>query len=142
MGIKGRYKQEKIGYDKQSAVMVDVGLRYQITAQLDAASAISNPFRDSLESTAFHLGLEYHLSKKVSLAIAAKKEESLPLSLHTYLKYFPTENIYLYTSISTQASSNAFGMAFLWKSLAIDAHISYHYYLGLSPQMALTYSVQ
>lgn len=142
MGIKGRYKQEKIGYDKQSAVMVDVGLRYQITAQLYAASAISNPFRDSLESTAFHLGLEYHLSKKVSLAIAAKKEESLPLSLHTYLKYFPTENIYLYTSISTQASSNAFGMAFLWKSLAIDAHISYHYYLGLSPQMALTYSVQ
>jgi hypothetical protein len=56
MGIKGRYKQEKIGYDKQSAVMVDVGLRYQITAQLDAASAISNPFRDSLESTAFHYG--------------------------------------------------------------------------------------
>ncbi|MAD50454.1 MAG: hypothetical protein CMC95_04050 [Flavobacteriales bacterium] len=78
----------------------------------------------------------------MSLAIAAKKEESLPLSLHTYLKYFPTENIYLYTSISTQASSNAFGMAFLWKFLAIDAHISYHYYLGLSPQMALIYSVQ
>ena len=139
MGMTGRYKVEQIANDKQKALLLDIGMQYVITSKLSAATFLINPLRDSLEPSAFHMGLQYQFSPKVSFAVSAHKKEALPMSLELHLKYFPTASIGLQSIVSTQSSNHTFGIVFLSNAWAIDAHLSYHYYLGISPQMALTY---
>ena len=142
MGMTGRYKVEQIANDKQKALLLDIGMQYVITSKLSAATFLINPLRVSLEPSAFHMGLQYQFSPKVSFAVSAHKKEALPLSLDLHLKYFPTASIGLQSIVSTQSSNHTFGIVFLSNAWAIDAHLSYHYYLGISPQMALTYQFE
>ncbi|MBL6663724.1 MAG: hypothetical protein ISP71_06430 [Flavobacteriales bacterium] len=142
MGLSLGYKREQIGYDNYGGLLADFGVQYQISHLLSASSVVYNPFRQYLEPSAFHLGLKYVASDKVNLAISMQKTESLPTALVAQLHYEPSSKIILFTSLSTQANNNAFGIAFLWHNLCIDTYLAYHYYLGFSPQMALTYNLE
>lgn len=142
MGLSVRYKREQIGHDNYSGLLADMGVQYQISNSLSASSIVYNPFRQYLEPSAFHLGLKYIASDKVNLAVSMQKIESLPTALVTQIHYKPSSKIVLFSSLSTQANNNAFGIAFWWDNLCIDTFLAYHYYLGFSPQMALTYSLK
>ena len=142
MGLSLRYKREQIGYDNYGGLLADFGVQYQISSSLSASSVVYNPFRQYLEPSALHLGLKYVASDKVNLAVSMQKTESLPTALVAQIYYEPSSKLILYSSLSTQANNNAFGIAFLWHNLCIDTLLAYHYYLGFSPQMALTYSLK
>jgi len=142
MGMTTRYKVEQIAYDKRKALLLDIGIQYVISSKLSAATFLTNPFRDSLESSSIHLGLQYRVSSELRLALSVLKKETLPIALMATATYFPIEKLGLFTAISTQASNNTFGIVYIWKSIAIDTYLSYHHYLGFSPQLALTYSFE
>lgn len=142
MGMTARFLQESILNDKHSSLLIDFGVQSQIQKRLSAAAFISNPFRNSIEILKFQLGLHYETSKKVSLALTTQKMESLPANVNLLINYFPIDKLALQTVVSTTSINNSFGIVFLWKHFSVDAFLSYHSYLGFSPQMALTYIIE
>ena len=120
MGLSVRYKREQIGHDNYGGLLADFGVQYQISNSLSASSVVYNPFRQYLEPSAFHLGLKYVDSDKVNLAVSIQKTESLPTALVAQIDYEPSSKIVLFSSLSTQANNNAFGITFLWDNLCLS----------------------
>jgi len=140
MAMSGRYKLEKIAQNSAKAMLVDVGMQYDINNKLSAATFLANVFRDSVELSSLSMALQYQSSSKLSLTLHSEKKENLPLVMTVLITYFPIENIGLSSAISSHKTANSFGIVTVWKRLSIDAYISYHQYLGFTPQTALTYS--
>ena len=140
MGLRTRYSLLQIDHQTKSRIEADIGTQIHLSNAVSVAFQLLNPLGNRTQPKAMEIGLAYWVSDKVDLMLSAKKETALPLSLILYLNYHVAEKIALQGAISNTAYFNHIAIAYEWKSLALEAILSYHSYLGFGPRIGVSYT--
>ncbi|MCF8423722.1 MAG: hypothetical protein K9H41_05210 [Bacteroidia bacterium] len=148
-GIGFDYLNTRIAdiYGNANAFTGSVGLTAKILPQVVISSHVFNPFRAKITNynnekipTIFKLGAQYIFSKKVSILAEAEKTSAQKINMKGGIEYNPSSLIYLRVGGSSYPTQASFGVGVNYNGLKIDMCTSYHYILGLSPQIGLSYT--
>lgn len=135
-------------YGAKSAFTFEGGLIAKITKELKVGVHLYNPLRlkltevfDKVERipTIIKGGLAYEPSEKVIVAIEAEKDIDQKPIYKAGIEYKVVDKLHLRTGISTNPTMNSFGIGLNLKNLKIDIASTYHYVLGISPGLSLSY---
>ena len=142
IGLRTRYSLLQIDHQTKGWVEADIGAQIHFSNAVSVAFQLVNPLGNREQSKAIEIGLAYWVSDKVDLMVSAKKETQLPTSLILYLNYEVVKQLILQGAVSNTAYFSHFAVAYKWKSLALEAILSYHSYLGVGPRIGVCYTFQ
>ncbi len=153
-GLKISYHFASIadGSGHHGTAVAELGVVYEPVPGLLIASHVFNPTMagrpDCPHSGSFiniptviRTGFSYRFSDNVLLSMEAGKDIRLPPVFRAGVEYAPGEAIVMRTGVSTNPFQNAFGIGFRRGRLQIDIATAYHYTLGYSPCVAMTYTL-
>ena len=135
-------------YGSNSSVTVAIGLISRLSNELSLGVYIYNPTRNKLAEfdneripTIMKLGLDYHFSEKVILALETEKNIDFDAILRLGIEYHIINKLYLRGGIATDPIQSSFGFGLELKEFKIDFSSSFHQTLGVTPGISLLYTV-
>ncbi len=135
------------GYGSRNILTFEGGFRIRLLNSLFLATHLFNPLRvkmadynDERLPAIFRLGLSYHPSAKLMLAIDAEKHIDYPNRIKTGAEYQLTDKFFLRTGITSNPFQSAFGFGWHFSHFYLDLAATYHRQLGYSPHVSLTWS--
>jgi len=148
IGVQLDYFRTFIGneYGSAQAISFEIGLYSKLSDHLEIGAHIFNPIRMQIghqtkESIpiAFNLGLLYHASEKLLLAMETEKILDQKTSYKFGLEYVISEYFIIRTGIASQPVLYTIGMGLNWNKLTIDIGCGYHQTLGFTPRVSILY---
>ena len=123
---------------------VEIGSIYEVNDKVSIGFHVFNPFGQALTaqediSAIIRGGVQYQLSKKVSLLAEVEKDILLPFRFKTGIIYNPVENLYIRTGFNTQESQFAFGITYSFGKYSIHGAGTVHPTLGVSTGGEISY---
>lgn len=147
-GLKLSYHQLKIQENGSKALFaLQLSLLYKIRDQLVLGLVVNNPIKQKLNApakeslpTTIAIGIGYHPSEKLRLAMQLQKDLKYPIQASLGVEY----QIHKILSTRLGAGINPLllsgGIAFQLQAFDIAISSSWDQYLGFSPQLSLQYA--
>lgn len=133
-------------YGTASAYSLDAGLQFHLTEKVIIGSGISNPGKSeyaNLPGTvvplSLRVGLCYLLSDKVLVLSDLDKFLGHQIDLKFGVEYKPLKSFALRGGMSANPYKQYAGFGFSLKGMTVDAAVSSHPDLGISPNLGLSY---
>ena len=135
-------------YGRKSIFTFELGMQAQLLENLSVAVHIFNPVRqevvpDENVPTVFKLGAAYTPNKKLVVVGELEKDIEMKMQFKAGIEYFIIDILALRAGVSTNPTQNSFGLGLkLNNGLNIDMATSYHYTLGFTPAISLSYGIK
>jgi len=147
LGVQFNYNAIRINsYGNASAINFEIGTILHLTDKLHAGVHAYNPVGGKLGkneeeklASVFTVGMGYEASEKFFVSAEVEKEENQPVNVNAGMQYKFLQQLMARTGIATSTSNVYFGTGFFFNSFRLDAVISYHPQLGISPGLLLLY---
>jgi len=148
LGVQFNYYAVRIaGYGNASSVNFDLGTILRVTDNINVGLHVYNPLNSTLGknkeeklASIYSFGIGFEPSQSFFFNIQFEKEEDKPPNVIAGLQYKFLQQLLARGCISTSTSSICFGLGFEWNSMRIDASVTYHPQLGVSPGTMLVYN--
>ena len=147
-GLQLDYNMARLAesYGNRNFITFEAGMLAHITPQLAIGAHIYNPIRAKLSEynderapVIMRFGAAYEITNKITITAEAEKDTYKDANIKAGLEYKLIPQLHLRGGISTNPSSNSFGVGVFVGDFIIDISASYHYLLGFSPQASLNY---
>lgn len=147
-GLQLDYNMARLdeSYGKRNFITFEAGMLANITPELAIGAHVYNPirarlseFNDERAPVIFRLGAAYEITEKFLLTAETEKDINHNANLKAGIEYKLIPALHLRGGISTNPSSNSFGVGIFAGDFIIDISASYHHILGFSPQASLNY---
>lgn len=129
------------------AFAFDAGIQIQPTKKMRIAAHIYNPVRQIIDkewsetlATAIRLGVSYHPSQKLILALEAEKYINYQFRLKSGMEYKVAEPFFVRLGGATNPTVFTFGVGTAIKNLQLDFSTSWHLQLGFTPHVSFVYA--
>lgn len=135
-------------YGRKSIFTFELGMHAQLIENLSVGIHIFNPVRQEVVPgekvpTVFKLGAAYNPNKKLVVAGELEKDIEMKMQFKAGLEYFIIDILALRAGVSTNPTQNSFGIGLrLDNGLKMDVATSYHYTLGFTPAISLSYGIK
>jgi len=147
IGVQFNYNAIRINsYGNASAINFEIGTILHLTDKLHAGVHAYNPVGGKLGkneeeklASVYTVGLGYEASEKFFVSAEVEKEENQPVNVNAGMQYKFLKQLMARTGIATSTSNVYFGAGFFFNSFRLDAVISYHPQLGISPGLLILY---
>ena len=145
LGVKFNYYSFRIpGFESPSAVNFEIGAIVHLTERLNAGIHFYNPVGGKLSKTendklcsVYSFGLGYEASDNFLISIEMVKQEDLPVNVNVGMEYDFAKRFFARFGIASQNGSPFAGAGVCWDNFRLDASVSYHPQLGISPGLML-----
>ena len=147
-GLQLDYNMARLAesYGNRNFITFEAGMLAHITPELAIGAHVYNPIRAKLSEyndervpVIMRFGAAYEITNKITITAEAEKDTYLEANIKAGLEYKLIPQLHLRGGISTNPSSNSFGVGIFVGDFIIDISASYHYILGFSPQASLNY---
>jgi hypothetical protein len=147
-GLQLDYNMARLAesYGNRNFITFEAGLLANITPALAVGAHVYNPIRAKLSEFNYErapvimrLGAAYEITDKIILTAETEKDMDHEANFKAGLEYKLIPQLHLRGGISTNPSSNSFGVGIFAGDFIIDISASYHNVLGFSPQASLNY---
>jgi hypothetical protein len=147
VGVQFNYNAIRINsYGNASAVNFEIGTILHLTEKLHAGLHAYNPVggkfgknEDEKLASVYTIGMGYEASEKFFVSAEVEKEENQPVNVNAGMQYKFLKQLMARTGIATSSSNVYLGAGFFFNSFRLDAVISYHPQLGISPGLLILY---
>jgi len=147
IGVQFNYNAIRINsYGNASAINFEIGTILHLTDKLHAGVHAYNPVGGKLGkneeeklASVYTVGMGYEASEKFFVSAEVEKEENQPVNVNAGMQYKFLKQLMARTGIATSTSNVYFGAGFFFNSFRLDAVISYHPQLGISPGLLILY---
>ena len=147
LGVQFNYNAIRINsYGNASAINFEIGTILHLTDKLHAGLHAYNPVGGKLGkneeeklASVYTVGIGYEASEKFFASAEVEKEENQPVNVNAGMQYKFLKQLMARTGIATSTSNVYFGAGFFFNSFRLDAVISYHPQLGISPGLLILY---
>ena len=147
-GLKFNYHQLKIQENGSKALCsIQLSLLYKIMDQLDFGLVLNNPIKQKLNasdkeslSSSLVIGLAYHPSEKMLLALQLQKDLKYPLYLSLGVEYQIHKILFARFGVAINPMLLSGGLGLRLKSFDLDLSSSWDLNLGFSPQLSIQYA--
>ena len=147
LGVQFNYNAIRINsYGNASAINFEIGTILHLTDKLHAGVHAYNPVGGKLGkneeeklASVYTVGMGYEASEKFFVSAEVEKEENQPVNVNAGMQYKFLKQLMARTGIATSTSNVYFGAGFFFNSFRLDAVISYHPQLGISPGLLILY---
>ena len=136
-------------YGSKWTPAVELGFLYEITAYLHIGVHIFNPARiEIIEGeylpTVLRLGFSYRSSENVLFAAEINKDIDFPVQVRAGLEYQLAKPLFFRVGMQTAPEkwSSGIGYQLENQALKIDFSVAHHQFLGFSPAISLSYSLE
>jgi long-subunit fatty acid transport protein len=135
-------------YGRKSIFTFELGMQAQLIENLSVAIHVFNPVRQEIVPnenvpTVFRIGTAYTPNKKLVIAGELEKDIEMKMQFKAGVEYFIIDILALRAGVSTNPTQNSFGLGLkLDNGLNIDMATSYHYMLGFTPAISLSYGIK
>lgn len=136
------------GYQNHHAITFEGGICADITQKLSVGMHVFNPVHACWNATEQHIavafrgGVAYRPEPSLTLCSEIQKSSSRKAVFAAGCEYSFRDRFWLRTGITTGEARYTFGAGLAFKRLTLDVASSMHTYLGFSPQLSFTYSLQ
>lgn len=135
------------GYGGASTVSFDAGAVFHLTDAVQAGVSVYNPVgmrfgKDGEEKlpSIYSTGIGYDASPQFFIGAEAQKVEGQPLNVNAGFQYLFANDLIARCGIGSASSVYYLGFGVRLQNLRIDAAVSFHPYLGITPGLLLLYS--
>lgn len=135
-------------YGSAQAVSFEIGLYSKLSDQLEIGAHIFNPIGMQIGHQnkedipiAFKLGLLYHVTDELFLAVEAEKILDQKTSYKFGLQYLIGKHFVARTGIASEPILYTFGMGLIWNKMILDIGTGYHQTLGFTPRISLEFNI-
>lgn len=148
IGVQFNYYAIKVlGYGNAVAINAEAGIMMHLTDKLNAGVHVFNPAggkfgKKSNEKLPFvyTAGLGYEASELFFTSIEIEKEEDLSVNVRAALQYSILKQLFVRGGLSSATSTFWLGGGLGLKTFRLDATISYHPQLGITPGLLLIFN--
>ena len=149
-GVQLNYQGIRIDkYGSKGTVSAEAGVLAKINSKISLGFSVMNigmarlsAFEDDRFSTYMRLGLNYSISKKVSLLAEIDKSIESKLRAKAGMEYELLDRFFLRLGAASNPTEITFGFGYEFKNrLKIDLGSAWHQHLGWSPNFGLTYEI-
>jgi hypothetical protein len=146
MGMQFNYIMVKAsGYGRSSGLNMEAGVIAHLTDRLQTGIHVFNPFPIDTKaadkfSFLYAAGFGYDVSDQFFISAEIKKTADEPVTINTGFQYAFEKKLFVRAGIASATSSFCFGLGFLWNGFRIDALVSTHPQLGMSPAIMILYN--
>lgn len=147
IGVQFDYNDIQLnGYGNSSAINFEIGTVFHLTDKLHAGVHAYNPvggkygknYEEKLASI-YTVGLGYEASDKFFVSAEIEKEENQPVNVNAGMQYKFLPQLMARVGIATNTSNAYAGIGLFLKTFRLDAVVSYHPQLGITPGLLLIY---
>ena len=150
IGVQFDYNGMQLsGYGNSSAINFEIGTVFHLTDKLHAGVHAYNPVggkygKNSEEKLAsiYTMGVGYEASEKFFVSAEIEKEENQPVNVNAGIQYKFLPQLMARIGIATNTSNAYAGIGLFLKTFRLDAVVSYHPQLGVTPGLLLIYDFQ
>jgi len=136
-------------YGSKGAATFGIGVLYKVNAKLQVGAHFFNPLNitltnqenDDIINNALRVGATYRPSKKVFVNFEAEKNIDDPLVAKIGVDYSLKEAVALRIGYASEPDLLTVGVGFLIQQIRIDLAGSFHWELGASPHVSLSYVI-
>lgn len=146
-GVQFNYYSARLSeYGNASAVNFEAGLLMHISEKFQSGIHIYNPVRRGFGKEeeklpmVYSAGFGYDVSQSLFIGCEIEKEEHQPVNVQAGFEYAFDKKLFLRMGMASSPSLFYFGLGFLWNSIRIDASVSLHQQLGITPGILLVYN--
>jgi len=147
LGVQFNYNAIRTNsYGNESTINVKIGTILHLTDKLHAGVHEYNPLGGKLGkneeeklASVYTVGMGYEASEKFFVSVEVEKEENQPVNVNAGMQYKFLKQLMARTGIATSTSNVYFGAGLFINSFRLDAVISYHPQLGISPGLLILY---
>ena len=138
-------------YGHRSGFTFEIGMYGQITQEFSIGCHLYNPARLRMITynevkeyipTLLRLGVAYNFHKQCLVGLDIEKNLDTKMQYLAGVEYIFTEHFILRGGLRLPDFSFSLGMGTKLKNMAIDLALSYHTYLGISPQISVLYNIK
>lgn len=129
------------------AFAFDAGLQIQPTKKMRIAAHVYNPVRQVIDkewgetlATAIRLGISYHPSEKLILALEGEKYINHQFRLKSGMEYKVAEPFFIRLGGATNPTVFTLGVGAALQNLQLDFATSWHLQLGFTPHVSFVYA--
>lgn len=149
MGLQLNYLQTQIAenYGQRGVLAGEVGFRVKASDNLFIGAHVFNPTRARLAEylderlpTRFRVGLQYSFGESLLTFLEVEKSLTGKAIVKGALEYQFLQKFYLRMGTSSNFYQNSFGFGLAFQRLKFDLAAQYHYVMGFSPHVGLTFS--
>jgi len=149
-GLQLNYNMARLAesYGNRNFMTFEAGLLANITPRLAIGAHIYNPvsarlsqFNDERAPVIFRIGAAFEVTGKILLIAETEKNINSDASVKAGIEYRLIPQLHLRGGISTNPTSNAFGVGLFFGDFFIDISTSYHQVLGFSPQASFSFKL-
>lgn len=148
IGVQFNYNAIRINsYGNDAAINFEIGTILHLTDKLNAGVHAYNPVGgkfgksgDEKLASIYTVGLGYEASEKFFISAEIEKEEDQPANINAGMQYKFLPQLMGRIGITTNTSNFYAGVGFYLKSFRLDALVSYHPELGITPGLLLIYN--
>lgn len=148
VGIGFNYNRFKLaGYGSAAAINFEAGALLHVAEGLQTGIYVYNPLGSKIGKNGeeklpaiYAAGFGYDASSRFYIGAEVQKAEDLPVNVAAGLQYTFTDKLLVRGGLSSATSTYYFGIGFLLNRLRIDATVSVHPQLGLTPGTMLLYA--
>lgn len=135
------------GYGMASTVSFDAGAVFRLIDAVQTGVSVYNPAGmkfgksgDEKLPAVYSFGIGYDASPQFFVGAEAQKVEDQPVTINVGLQYLFAEKLIARCGISSATAAYALGFGVKLQRLRLDATVSVHPYLGITPGLLLLYS--
>jgi hypothetical protein len=138
-------------YGHRSGFTFELGMYGKITPDFSMGFHVYNPARMKMITynevkeyipTLLRLGMAYNFKKKCVIGLDIEKNLEIKMQYHAGIEYIFTEYFILRGGVRLPDFSFSLGLGTQLKNMVIDMALSYHPYLGMSPQITVLYNIK
>ncbi len=135
-------------YGTKNLFTFELGMQAQLIEQVYVGAHIFSPVRqeiieDENVPTVVRFGISYLPSKKVLISAELEKDIEFPMLFKAGIEYYIIDILALRAGVSSDPILNSFGLGLRLKNgLNLDVASSYHYELGFTPSISISYEVK
>jgi hypothetical protein len=149
-GIKLNYlvTQQAENYGRQSNFLVEAGVWYAATKNIKIGFHTFNPnrvkwsdkFSQPLQSFT-KMGIQWQIGEQVLLAAEGASDADRGFIFRSGVEYKPGKLLTFRTGLETNPISNSFGVTYQYKNIYIDFASAYHYVLGFTTKLGISFDL-
>ncbi|HEY0732818.1 MAG TPA: hypothetical protein VGD33_10405 [Chitinophagaceae bacterium] len=141
------YHLQLSGYGNASAVNVEAGLLFYVNEQVTAGVHVSNPTSTNLNKgdeeklpAVYTAGIGYQPSDKLLISAEFQKQEDHDMGVHAGIQYQFGEKLMARAGFTTTTETYMLGLGVQLQMFRLDAIVSVHPYLGITPGLMLLFN--
>ena len=136
-------------YGSRASFTFELGVLAKLRKDFLVGAHVFSPIRVQLTEdnrdvipTQFKFGLTYLPNDKLNVTAEIEKDIDYPVSFKAGMEYFLVEKLAIRAGVGTQPTQTGFGIGVYLNSVTIDLASSYHWELGFTPSISITYTMK